>query len=454
MQSVSPIKQDRDSIYLDYTRSICPICKVLVDAQIFQKDNKIIMKKRCSYHGLFECLISSDADMYRRAFRFNKPGTLPREFATIVDKGCPYDCGLCPDHQQHSCVGIIEVTENCNLRCPTCFSDSTVGKSLDLKTIRFMLDSFIRYEGNPEVLMLSGGEPTVHPKLNEIIAMAKDKGMKYVMLNTNGVRIANDESFVKEIAGQDVYVYLQFDGFLSSTYTTLRGIDLKETKMKALRNLSSHKINTVLVCTVQRGVNESELGEITDFALKDPNIRGVVFQPTFYSGRHPDFDPMDRVTTPDVVKGISAQSRFQLKPSDFMPIPCCFPNCSTATYIYMDEDKAIPLPRIVDPEEYLDYFANRAIADLDFIKKREGLESLFSASSVVGSDSMASNFCDICNISDINSIQENVKMVLIQPFMDAWNFDVRRVMKCCVSEILPDGRMIPFCAYNNLYRGK
>ena len=181
---------------MDFTRSICPICKVLVDAQIFQKDKKIIMKKRCSDHGLFECLISSDADMYNRAFRFNKPGTLPREFATKVDKGCPYDCGLCPDHQQHSCVGIIEVTENCNLRCPTCFSDSTVGKSLDLKTVRFMLDSFVRYEGSPEVLMLSGGEPTVHPKLNEIIAMAKDKGMKYVMLNTNGVRIANDESFV------------------------------------------------------------------------------------------------------------------------------------------------------------------------------------------------------------------------------------------------------------------
>jgi len=168
-----------------------------------------------------------------------------------------------------------------------------------------MLDSFVRYEGSPEVVMLSGGEPTIHPKINEIITKAKDKGMKYVMLNTNGVRIANDEPFVKEIAGQNVYVYLQFDGFLSSTYSTLRGIDLRETKMKALQNLAAHKINTVLVCTVQRGVNENELGEITDFALKDPNIRGVVFQPTFYSGRHPDFDPMDRVTTPDVVKGIS-----------------------------------------------------------------------------------------------------------------------------------------------------
>jgi len=410
------------------------------------------MKKRCPEHGWFEGIISSDADMYMSASRFNRPGRIPLKFATEIREGCPLDCGLCPDHQQHTCVGIIEVTQNCNLRCPTCFTDSPSGESLSLKQVEDILDNFVKAEGDPEVVQFSGGEPSTHPEILGMLQAAKDKGIRYVMLNSNGVRLARDLEFIQELSRIGVVVYLQFDGFESSTFQTIRGLDLGSVKQDAIANLSKFKVDTVLVSTVQRGVNEDEMGAIVDYAMETPIVRGVVFQPTFYTGRHPNFDPMNRVTLPDVVKGITAQSRFGFRESDFVPIPCCYPTCSSATYVYVEDGKALPLPRVVDVQEYLDYFKNRTIVDIDSVVQG-AFDSLYSASSVPGSEKMIENYCTVCGIPfDLGEIKDKVKMIMIQPFPDPYTFNVKQVMKCCVHELLPDGRIIPFCAYNNLYR--
>ncbi len=280
------------------------------------------MRKRCPEHGVFEGIISSDANMYLNAARFNRPGRVPLQFATEIRDGCPFDCGLCPDHQQHTCVGIIEVTQSCNLQCTTCFTDSPSTSSLTLGQVESILDNFVKSEGDPEVVQFSGGEPTVHPEILEMMKAAKKRGIKYVMLNTNGVRIAREPEFVKQLAQIGVSVYLQFDGFSTNTFKTIRGVDLSDVKRLAVKNLSEFNVGTVLVSTVQRGVNEDEMGQVVDYAMETPIIRGVVFQPTFYTGRHPGFDPMNRVTLPDVVKGIAAQSRYGFVESDFVPIPC------------------------------------------------------------------------------------------------------------------------------------
>ncbi|MDG6973629.1 MAG: radical SAM protein, partial [Nitrososphaerota archaeon] len=166
------------------TKSLCPVCLKLVDATLVVRANKVIMEKACEEHGPFQVLISSDADYYRWALRFNKPGTVPKAFGTETNLGCPYDCGLCPEHQQHTCLGIIEVTEKCNMRCPTCFSDSGVGKSLELGQVESMLDSFVRYEGNPEVVQFSGGEPSVHPQILDMIRAAQFSRLSPVETST------------------------------------------------------------------------------------------------------------------------------------------------------------------------------------------------------------------------------------------------------------------------------
>jgi len=446
-------KEERDTLYFDFTRSICPICLTLIDAQVLIRDNRVIMKKRCKEHGQFEVLLSSDADYYRWSLKFNKPGTLPREFGTDTRDGCPYDCGLCPEHQQHTCLGIIEVTENCNMRCPTCFANSSVGNSLTLEQVESMLDTFVSYEGSPEVVQFSGGEPSTHPQITEMIRAARARDIKIVMLNSNGIRIANEREFAMSLADLDVCVYLQFDGFKKSTYETLRGEDFGEIKRHALENLERYHVNTVLACTVQRGVNEDEYGAIVDFALNQPFVRGVVFQPTFYSGRHPSFDPLDRVTLPDVLKGVASQSKYGLLSSDFFPIPCCYPNCSSASYVFFEDGIATPLTRIVDHEDYMDYFANRALPDSESLTKRVNLESLYSASAVPGSEKVLKSYCNVCDLSvNLSQLAQKVKVILVQPFMDAWNFDIKRLMKCCVGEITPKGKIIPFCAYNNIYR--
>jgi 7,8-dihydro-6-hydroxymethylpterin dimethyltransferase len=155
----------------------------------FKKDNKVFIKKRCEKHGEFESLLSSDFDAYVNAYKFNRSGMMPAKFGTEVDKGCPYDCGLCPDHEQHSCVGVIEVTNACNLRCPTCFATAEGHDFLSLEEVSFMLDEFIRHEGHPEVVQFSGGEPTIHPQILEIIGQAREKDIKYVMINTNGIKM-------------------------------------------------------------------------------------------------------------------------------------------------------------------------------------------------------------------------------------------------------------------------
>ncbi len=410
------------------------------------------MRKRCPEHGLFESLLSSDADMYLGAARFNRPGRLPLQFGTEIRDGCPYDCGLCADHQQHTCVGIIEVTQSCNLRCPTCFTDSPSGGSLTLQQVESILDTFVASEGDPEVVQFSGGEPTIHPEIVPMLEMAKAKGIKYVMLNTNGVRIARDQDFVKELARIGIVIYLQFDGFSRRTFQTVRGQDLSEVKRLAIENLSQFKVGTVLVSTVQRGVNEDEMGQVVDFAMETPIVRGVVFQPTFYTGRHPTFNPLDRVTLPDVIKGIAAQSKYGFRASDFVPIPCCFPTCSSATYVYVEGGKVTPLPRVVDVENYLDYFKNRTVVDIDSIVQG-AFDSLYSAASVPGSDKMLQSYCTACGIPfDLGDLKERVKMIMIQPFPDPYTFNIKQVMKCCIHELLPNGKTIPFCAYNNVYR--
>src|SRR5919106_2327774 len=179
---------DRDEVFLEYTKSICPVCKAVVDGEVNVRDGRVYLRKRCPDHGSFEALVYSDAEMYLDIQRFNKPGTLPLATQTEVCDGCPLDCGLCPDHKQHACLGIIEVNTACNLDCPLCFADSghqPDGFSLTLEQVAAGLDAFVRAEGDPEAVMLSGGEPTIHPRILDFVVMAIDRGIPLVTLNTN-----------------------------------------------------------------------------------------------------------------------------------------------------------------------------------------------------------------------------------------------------------------------------
>ncbi len=446
-----------DHVFYNLTRSICPHCRKVIDAQVLLRDGRVVMRKRCPEHGWMESQVSSDAEYYVNSQKYNKPGSLPLKFSTEVKEGCPLDCGLCPEHKQHTCAALIEVNTACNLACPTCFANAGPGYNLPAAEVAGMLDLFVELEGRPEVVQFSGGEPTLHPQLMDFVRMAQDKGVRHVMINTNGVRIAEDDRFLAELAEARPFIYLQFDGLEDRTYQMLRGAPLLETKLKALERLAEADLDTVLVPTIERGVNEHEIGAVVKFGLAHDAVRGINIQPVTHVGRHPDFDPMDRVDIPEVIKHIASQSDGIFVKEDFVPVPCCFPTCSAITYAYIDEGEVVPLPRVLEVDQYLDYITNRAFPNpaLDI---RKALEGLWSASSVPGSQAATEGFtfsCAGCNFLDADNIdlqklKKHVFMVRIQEFMDGYNMDVKALMKCCVGQLTPDGRMIPFCAYNSV----
>ena len=452
-QSTEAANWTADSAFYEQTRSICPECKRLIDAEIRLQDNCLVMHKQCPEHGWFHSLVSSDADSYISSLKYNKPGTVPLAFSTEVKDGCPRDCGLCPDHKQHACLGLIEVNTGCNLACPTCFANAGPGYNLTMDEVELMLDEFVRTEGDPEVVQFSGGEPTLHPQLFDMIRMARAKGIRHVMVNTNGLRIVRDPAWAEELAALRPMIYFQFDGLEDATYERLRGEPLLKEKLAVLDRLGELDLDTILVAAIERGVNEHEVGALVRFGLEHPAVRGVNFQPVTHTGRHEPFDPLDRVTIPEVVGRIAEQTEGLFLKSDFVPVPCCHPGCQSVTYAYVEDDQVIPLPRVLNVDDYLDYITNRTWPDASEDVKH-ALEALWSSSAVPGSESLVSQFtCAVCNIDLAISSRDLAKRIFaisVKDFMDAYTFDVKKVMKCCVEIITPDGRLIPFCSYNNV----
>lgn len=449
-------KQDSDYIFHELTRSICPDCKRVIDAHVLLRDNKVYMRKRCPEHGEIESLVYGDAEAYVRLGRFNKPGTIPLKFSTEIHDGCPHDCGLCPDHQQHVCVGIIEVNSACNMACPLCFANAGAGFNLTLEDVEGILDTFVATEGDPQVVQFSGGEPTIHSQIIPMIRAAMDREIPYVMINTNGKRIANDDAFVQELAELQPSIYFQFDGFDQRTYGLIRGEpQILDEKIRALDRLAEIGCHVILVPAIERGVNEHEVGRIVEFGLNHPAVRGINFQPAFHSGRFGSHDPMQRMTIPDVLDLIEEQSEGQFLESDFVPIPCCFPTCNSVTYAYVDENGVLPLPRILNVDDYLDYITNRPIPDLGADIKK-ALEGLWSSAASPGSSKAAQDFaisCAACGLPDaldLGEFADRMFMIMLQDFMDPWTFNQKNLMKCCKEILLPDGYQIPFCAYNNV----
>ena len=354
------VKQDADYIFHELTRSICPECKTLIDAQIIIRANKVYMRKRCPQHGWFEGLISSDAEMYVDSIKFNKPGTLPLQHTTEVVDGCPMDCGLCPEHKQHICLAIIEVNTGCNLNCPICFANAGPGYSLTMEQVESMLDRFVETEGNPEVVQFSGGEPTLHPRILDMVQAAQDRGIGHVMINTNGVRIARDDRFLEGLA-------------------RLRAGHLLPVRRAGGLHLQGHKGRGPAGDEAEgpgpagpgrtgrgpgggggAGRQRPRGGAVLKFGLEHPAVRGVIFQPVTHVGRHIDFDPMARMTIPDVIHGIVDQTGGLFTLKDFVPVPCCFPTCQVNSYVLTDGSEVLPLPRFLDVDKYLDYITNRA----------------------------------------------------------------------------------------------
>ena len=448
----------RPYLFYDVAVSICSTCYQKVEGKIVFQDGAVYMLKRCPTHGHERVLMADDVDYYRRCREiFIKPPEMPRAFNTPVRWGCPYDCGLCADHQQHSCLSLIEVTDHCNLQCPICYAESGPSRQQyrTLDHIQRMIDAVVRNEGEPDVVQISGGEPTIHPDFFAILDRAKAAPIRHLMVNTNGIRIAKDEAFAKRLAGYmpDFEVYLQFDSFERHALMTLRGADLRDIHTRALERLNRLGVSTTLVATLKKGLNDRELGRIIDFALEQPAVRGVTLQPIQAAGRLEQFDPAtDRLTLTEVRRKILEQTSV-FRPEDLLPVPC-HPDSLAMAYALKAGGTVVPLTGLIDPRVLIEGGRNTIVYEQDEAV-RQGVFNLFATNHSPES-SVKSLRGLLCCLPRLNAPAalgyENIFRVLIMQFIDAHSFDVRSVKKTCVHIVHPDGRIIPFDTYNIFYR--
>lgn len=448
----------RPYMFYDVAVTICSVCFRKLEGKIVFEENSVFLLKRCPQHGAERVLIADDVDYYRRCREvFIKKPEMPLVYNTPVKWGCPYDCGLCTDHEQHSCLALIEVTDSCNLRCPVCYASSGPERMehRPLALIEKMFDAVVRNEGRPDVVQISGGEPTLHPRFFEIIELAKARPIQHLMINTNGVRIAQDEQFVRQLAEAkpDVEIYLQFDSFQRDALVGLRGADLRNVRERALERLNKYNLSTTLVVTLKKGLNDGEIGKIIDFALTQSCVRGVTLQPIQDAGRLEKFDPAtDRLTLTEVRRKILEQTNV-FRPEDVIPVPC-HPDSLAMAYALKIDGKIVPLTGLIDSDVLINGARNTIVYEQDSVI-RDCLFKLFATnhSPESGATSLRDLLCCLPRVQAPDDLgYKNIFRVLIVQFLDAHAFDVRSVKKTCIHIVHPDGRLIPFDTYNLFYR--
>ena len=425
---------------LEETKSLCPNCMQVIPARIYTDGVRVFMQKKCTKHGIFQGLIWSDYQLYQRSFQFNRKITKPAEWATSVIRGCPYDCGLCPEHKQHTCLAILEITDECNLNCPICLASSPkMSEDPNIEQIEDALKKLLGYEGRSTSIQLSGGEPTVRQDLADIINIARDFGFKSIEIDTNGIELAKKPKLAKELADAGLTgIYLQFDGLTADAQASIRGsyIDLLTIKEKAIERAKKAGLDVALAATIVKGVNDNQLWEIIRYAIKK-DTKGVNFQPFAALGRFPPklLNPMDKVTIPDVVKGIEMQSGGQLKTEDFVSIPCPDNRCAVLTYTIIKKGKITPINRIVDVKKIVDYYAEPA----DFDKVLKATSEILCG---INKDNVP------CCPASMDSLKGQYFSIGCHGLQDIWNIDLNRVKKCCVHELTIEGKLVPFCLFN------
>lgn len=451
------MRHSRPYVFLGQTTSLCETCLTLVPAKIVQEDDQVYYRKRCPEHGMQRTLVASDAAYWKRCRDYLKPGDVPLQFQTRIDKGCPYDCGLCPDHEQHSCLALIEVNETCNLTCPTCFASSSphLSTQRSLAEIEAMLDLLVASEGQPDLLQLSGGEPTIHPQILEIIAAARRRPIRHVMINTNGIRLANDPAFVEALAKEKrgFEVYLQFDALSREALQTIRGADLRRVREQALTHLDAHGISTTLVCVVRKGVNDHEIGDVLRYAQQWSCVRGVTFQPVQDAGRNDGYDPAtNRIVLTELRRAIIDQWGV-FGEEDLIPLPCN-PEAISIGYGIRAGSTVQPVTRLFPREAVVQATPNSITLEGQAELRKLLIELLsLSCAGQQSANVLREVLCCLPLVEVPAEIgYDRVFRITIIQFLDRFNFCLAGVKRSCIHFVTTDGRIIPFDTYNMLHR--
>lgn len=421
------------------TTSVCPSCLEKVPATVSVEEGRVLLTKTCSEHGDSRALLARDVNFY---YPSNSDG--------CSTGGC---CML-----NHSCSLIFELTDKCNLSCPTCFAASSPDKSwfLPVEDFEAQLDRLLEAgKTESDVVQLSGGEPTVHPEIERIIALCFDKGIDKVYLSTNGIRMGKEPDFVARLGkwADRLNIYLQMDGLTDAPYEQLRGAKgLLPIKQRAIKALLDTGIYVMPVMTVTPGVNDQEVGEVVRFGLDHhPQMDTVMLQPAMYAGRYTNDQPFERFTVGDMVRLVEEQTDGLFTSADFGPIPCSDPNCfSMAVGLVPEPGRLIPVSRYFPPYET---WTNADVAER-IERFRDQLPHKMVES--IADDELVDQLLDLLTDGDSEKVVLNKTgsffAVAIKPFMDAHTYDQDRVDKCCVHVVDRQGEPVSLCEYNTIRR--
>jgi hypothetical protein len=470
------------------TESVCPVCLKRINAKVVEENSKVFLRKECAFHGSFSEIYWSDAELFKRFSRFQERGFTIENPAVKVSSGCPYDCGLCKVHESQTLLGVIDVTNRCNLKCGYCFANSAVAGYLyepSFKEIEFMLDTLRKEKPLAAFAVLfSGGEPTIRKDMPDIVRAARNKGFTQILLATNGINIAGDLSLAKKLHEAGVSnLYLKCNGLTDKTNPENFFV-----LQKIIENCRKSGLQVTLVPTIINGFNDHEVFPLVKFALDNIDVvRAVNFQPVSFCGRMPaEKRKKQRFTIPDLIYALEKQSNGLIDRNAFFPIPSvvplsvlaekflnekqvllsAHPLCGAASYLFKEKGKVVPINHFLNINNFLEELneltkekTKNGIIEkvLTLDKLRKILKNNVVDRKVPSCLNFNKLFIDLIkgDFSTLTEFHSKSLFIGIMHFQDPYNMDIARVKKCVIHYTTPDGRIIPFCAYNSMgYREK
>ena len=478
-------KEAKDSIDKE-TRSICPICKKIITARIYEENGKVMMSKTCGEHGGFKEVYWSDSELYLRAKKYAIDGA-GVENPLIKGKGaedCPMVCGLCNVHKGHTALAIVDLTNRCNQNCKICFANANARGYVyepSFEDVVGMMENLRALKPVPcPAIQFSGGEPTIYPGFIDVLKKAKAMGFAQIQVATNGLKFMNIDFLQRCINAGLNTAYLHFDGMDPKVYEGSGGERIYDAKLKVIENCGSTTphLSTVLVPTIVNGENDDQIWPTIEFAFEHLNpVLGVNFQPVAFAGRIDDKErERKRFTIPDLIKRIDKDSNGVIGKNDFYSVPSMalfseilsladrtpkltltvHPHCGMATYIFKDGDRVVPITDFMDVDGFLERVKELSLKlENSRVRKARLLTALPSLLRFVDTKNAPVKLRKIL----LSLILHRSKKALAElhwkalfigsmHFQDDYNYDVERVMRCQIHYAVPDGRIIPFCAYN------
>ena len=474
----------------EHTYSVCPLCRELITAVIFEENGRMIMEKACSLHGKFREVYWSDAEMYRRFEKYSYIGSGLLNPNISFNSACPFQCGLCTSHKTGTILANIDVTNRCNMSCPVCFANARESGRLyepDKEQIRSMMTMLRNQQPVPcFAIQFSGGEPTVRKDLPEIVEMARNLGFVQIQVATNGIKFAQSVAYGEKMRQAGLHtIYLQFDGVTAEPYIKMRGFNAFPLKQQAIENSRKAGIRSItLVPTLTKGVNDHQVGDVIRYAVENRDVvKGVNFQPISFTGRvRQEEREASRITIPDLAKLTEEQTDGKIPRSAWYPVPfvvpisrflakakhkplpemTVHPHCGAGTYIFVDNGNIIPITEFVNVEGFmemideasleLNHDSRNLLVLANVLRKVPGFIDHDKEPESVNVTRMLLNVLREGGESVVKQFHRESLFLGAMHFQDMYNLDLERVQRCGIHYATPEGKIIPFCTYNTLHR--